>query len=163
MASAAPVPGETEAVAEAGDAIPADEPVLTLEQALAEEKTLLLWRPARNERPHAANPRHRRELAGNGPAGDGPAGDGEIAKTGDRGNARVRDKVGFGRKDRPRGDAKPGGKPGQGRDDRYARRDHKQESQPPRETKRAPEKPVDPDSPFAKLLLLKAQMEKGKN
>ncbi|NLH82746.1 MAG: hypothetical protein GX458_18155, partial [Phyllobacteriaceae bacterium] len=46
------------------------------------------------------------------------------------------------------------GRPEQGRDRGPRREDRPRDSRP--------EKPMDPDSPFAKLMALKAELEKGK-
>ncbi len=133
-----------------------------------EEKTILLWRPARLDRPRhdqarGDNQRHRRERPGSTtqePKAENAPSDRQPARRPDREGGA------FGRnKDRKRND-KPGGKPDFGREDRGNRsqgRNSPAEGQFQREAKRVPEKPVDPDSPFAKLLLLKAQMEKGKS
>ncbi len=134
------------------------------EAAPAEPKPVLLWRPGgRNDNQRGARP-----------GGDRRGHGGNRAPAEGRGEAR--------RDDRRRDDERHGGKPkgkeggrggfGQksdgGRPDRGERKDRPNrperdnKSQPARFEAKPPrkEKPIDPDSPFAKLAALKEQMKK---
>jgi ATP-dependent RNA helicase SUPV3L1/SUV3 len=148
---------------------------------VVEEKMVLLWRPGRPDRPerqrqhnrtgNQPNNRHdnnrQREAA---PGGEAPAGQPQQpgGRNGQRRDGQHRDgqprheRSGEQRFDKRGGERHgkrneggngyKGGKPGDNRRD-----NNKPFNAPPRQ----PERPVDPDSPFAKLLALKAQMEKG--
>jgi ATP-dependent RNA helicase SUPV3L1/SUV3 len=136
-----------------------------------EEKLVLLWRPGGRSDQRTDNNRHghrgeRRERGQDRTTGDKPAAavEGERPQQArdHRPKGDQRDK-GRGRKDQ-RGD-KPksrehGDKSGEARGPRREHGDAKQaaqrfEAKPPRK-----EKPIDPDSPFAKLAILKEQMKK---
>ncbi|UXS03160.1 helicase-related protein [Agrobacterium tumefaciens] len=157
--------GEAVAEAPAAEVAVAEAPAADASAGeVAEPKPVLLWRPGgRNENQRGENRRpgnrgQGREQGGreqgerrgegrrdNREASNG--GDGERKRDGgrpDRGNRNDRNDRGE-RKDRPdRNDR--GGKPQQGQ--RF-------EAKPPRK-----EKPLDPDSPFAKLAALKEQLKK---
>jgi len=151
---------QAEAVAEA----PAAEPVAAAaEEATAEPKPVLLWRPGgRNDnarqRPQGGE---RRGHGGNNRAPQGERREGD-ARRGDRKSEGERSEGG---KRPERHDRKGGerqehhGKRFEGkRDDR--RNDNKRDNQrfearPPKK-----EKPLDPDSPFAKLAALRDQLKK---
>ncbi len=132
----------------------------------------MLWRPGRPDRgdrqrqhgrpanqPNNRQPgSHQRHGA---PAGDATAGEqqqGQRGRPNDRSNNRSEgqrfDKRGGERngKRNEGGNGFKGGKPGDNRRD-----NNKPFNAPTRQS----EKPMDPDSPFAKLMALKAQMEKG--
>ncbi|NML75758.1 helicase [Rhizobium sp. S-51] len=130
----------------------------------AEPKPVLLWRPGgrsdnqRGARPAGDRQRHGGNRGPNRGATEGQA-EGrrdERRRDGEGGKGRDRDsgRGGFGQKgDRQeRGDRK----------DRGPRPDRDAKSQPARFEAKPPrkEKPVDPDSPFAKLAALKEQMKK---
>jgi ATP-dependent RNA helicase SUPV3L1/SUV3 len=119
-----------------------------------EEKTVTLWRPGRPDR--ANQPQRRPERDGRRPGFQK-----KQAAPGDEGNRRQGpEKQGDGR---GRGDRKhqggvaegprAGGKPSRGGQ-------HAKDQRRNQETDRNASKPVDPDSPFAKLLALKAQLER---
>ena len=153
-----------EAPAEAVAEAPAAEPVVaTAEEATAEPKPVLLWRPGgRNDnarqRPQGGE---RRGHGGNNRAPQGERREGD-ARRGDRKPEGERSEGG---KRPERHDRKGGerqehhGKRFDGkRDDR--RNDNKRDNQrfearPPKK-----EKPLDPDSPFAKLAALRDQLKK---
>lgn len=153
-----------EAPAEAVSEAPAAEPVVaTAEEATAEPKPVLLWRPGgRNDnarqRPQGGE---RRGHGGNNRAPQGERREGD-ARRGDRKPEGERSEGG---KRPERHDRKGGerqehhGKRFDGkRDDR--RNDNKRDNQrfearPPKK-----EKPLDPDSPFAKLAALRDQLKK---
>lgn len=146
-------------------AVSADETVSAEDAAPAEPKPVLLWRPGgRNDNQRGARPGGERRHGG-----------GNRAPAEGRGEAR--------RDDRRRDDERQGGKPkgkeggrggfgqkadGGGRPDRGDRKDRSNrperdnKSQPARFEAKPPrkEKPIDPDSPFAKLAALKEQMKK---
>jgi ATP-dependent RNA helicase SUPV3L1/SUV3 len=145
-----------------------DEAAVAAEPAeIAEAKPVLLWRPGgRNE-----NQR---------PAGR-PAGDRRGANQGQRTPGGERQQAGEPNGDKRRDDRRPEGRRDQpdggrgkfaGKGDRQDRGDRKDrgprpdrdnnKSQPARFEAKPPrkEKPVDPDSPFAKLAALKEQMKK---
>lgn len=130
----------------------------------AEPKPVLLWRPGgrsdnqRGARPAGDRQRHGGNRGPNRGATEGQA-EGrrdERRRDGEGGKGRDRDggRGGFGQKgDRQeRGDRK----------DRGPRPDRDAKSQPARFEAKPPrkEKPIDPDSPFAKLAALKEQMKK---
>ncbi|MNE05304.1 hypothetical protein D3C80_978620 [compost metagenome] len=156
----------------AGEAVAANETTPVEGAEAAEPKPVLLWRPGgRNENQRGENRRpgnrgHGREQGareqgerrgeGRRDNRDGAnrdaanrGGDGERKRDGgrpDRGNNRNNDRHDRGeRKDRPERNDR-GGKP-QGQ--------QRFEAKPPRK-----EKPIDPDSPFAKLAALKEQLKK---
>ena len=156
---------EAPADAAAADAVP------------AEAKPVLLWRPAgrnenqrqgqgeRNRRPQGGNARggegeargERRERGGENRRGGEGRADGERQGNRNRDGQRpqrsgeARGHEGGKRQDRPEGGDR------KNRPDRNDRGQQAQrfEARPPRK-----EKPVDPDSPFAKLAALKEQMKK---
>ena len=140
-------------------------------------KPLLLWRPAgrnENQRPQGGE-RNRRPQAGVQRAGNGEGRDERPQRNRDENGNHRRAEGGRGNRDnRERGegrDGKPprggeGGKrqerPNQGGDRRDRPDRNNQNAQQNRFEARPPrkEKPVDPDSPFAKLAALKEQMKK---
>ncbi|MCM2396371.1 helicase [Rhizobium sp. S95] len=164
-AEASATGAETAAAADA--AVSTEEAVSAEDAAPAEPKPVLLWRPGgRNDNQRGARPGGDRR---------GHGGGGNRAPAEGRGEAR--------RDDRRRDDERQGGKPkgkeggrggfgqkadGGGRPDRGDRKDRPNrperdnKSQPARFEAKPPrkEKPIDPDSPFAKLAALKEQMKK---
>ena len=133
------------------------------------EVEIEVWRPGRFDR----GERHHGHGHGHGPRGNRPQGGGERGgergerggdRGGDRGERRGGDNA-AGRRAReafgprgegegPRGPRPEGGRgPRPDRGDRGPRRDDRPQREP-----RA-EKPLDPDSPFAKLMALKAELE----
>ncbi|MDS7598174.1 helicase-related protein [Agrobacterium tumefaciens] len=147
--------------APATDVAAAEVPVVDADAT--EPKPVLLWRPGgRNENQRGENRRPANRGQGRDQAGRGDGeqrrgegrrdnreaanrGDGERKRDGgrpDRGNRNDRGE----RKDRPDRNER-GGKPQQGQ--------QRFEAKPPRK-----EKPLDPDSPFAKLAALKEQLKK---
>ena len=162
-------PVSDEASAVAGEAAPAastEEP--------AEPKPVLLWRPG------GRNDNQRGQQRGQGdrrPQQNRNRGGGEARQDGERRDSREggRDGNREGRDNNRRGGDRPdnkfkpreGGRGDQGgrgeRSDRQDRRDRNDRgSQPARFEAKPPrkEKPIDPDSPFAKLAALKEQMKK---
>lgn len=166
QAAEAPVSEEVPAAAETpSEAAPA------ADETPAEVRPVLLWRPGgRNDNARLGQRNH-------GQRNHSQGGQGQDDRRGDRGQ-----KHGGGRRDGERrdGDRRDGprqggrpefakgrdGKPQGGRPDRNERNDRPQrddrggkpvkfEARPPRK-----EKPIDPDSPFAKLAALKEQMKK---
>ncbi len=180
-AEAAPEPAAEPAavVAEAG--VPAEADVTATEQAVAAEqagelaepveaKPVLLWRPgSRNDNQRSGGRPQGDRRGGNNraPQGEARREGGEPRREGEgrrEGRDDNRKPGGGGRPDRNRG--RDGGKPQGGqrneKGDRPDRNDRgakpqaaKFEARPPRK-----EKPMDPDSPFAKLAALKEQMKK---
>ena len=163
------MPVSDEAPAVAGEAAPAastEEP--------AEPKPVLLWRPG------GRNDNQRGQQRGQGdrrPQQNRNRGGGEARQDGERRDSREggRDGNREGRDNNRRGGDRPdnkfkpreGGRGDQGgrgeRSDRQDRRDRNDRgSQPARFEAKPPrkEKPIDPDSPFAKLAALKEQMKK---
>ncbi|MCD2182417.1 helicase-related protein [Rhizobium sp. GN54] len=159
-------PAAAEADIAEASAEPAADAAASEGEAPAEVRPVLLWRPGgRND---------RSDNARQGQRGHGERGQGE--RRGDRGQ-RAGGRNEGDRRDGDRRDAqRQGGRPdfGKGRDgkpqggrpDRNERNDRPQrddrggkpakfEARPPRK-----EKPIDPDSPFAKLAALKEQMKK---
>jgi len=167
---------EQEASAEAPVEVKAEEP--QSEQAKPEEATaenaepkpVLLWRPGgRNDNQRSDNRRPGNRNAGNRGEGERrEAGEGRPSnrqnanRDGNRDGDRKRE---GGRPDnKARGNNNPGDRPDRGeRKDRPERNDRggkpqgqqRFEAKPPRK-----EKPMDPDSPFAKLAALKEQLKK---
>jgi len=170
-----------EAVAEAPAEVKAEEPKTeeaTAQEAKSEEaaaenaepKPVLLWRPGgRNDNQRSDNRRPGNRNAGN--RGEGERREGGEGRPGNRQNAN-RDgnregdlKREGGRPDnKARGNNNRGDRPDRGeRKDRPERNDRggkpqgqqRFEAKPPRK-----EKPMDPDSPFAKLAALKEQLKK---
>jgi ATP-dependent RNA helicase SUPV3L1/SUV3 len=165
-----------EAVAEA-EAVPEAEAAATAPAGEAAEpveaKPVLLWRPGgRNDNQRSGGRAHGNHRGANNraPQGEGRRAGGEQPRDGDgRREARGDDnrKGNGGRPDRNRG--RDGGKPQGGqrhekgeRQDRPDRNDRGTKPQAAKFEARAPrkEKPIDPDSPFAKLAALKEQMKK---
>ncbi len=138
-------------VAEA-DASAADEDVA------AEPKPVLLWRPGgRNEQQRGPRPQGERRHGGQGQGQRSGERNGEERRD-DRRSDKFKGKDGG----KPRHDGKRGergDRPERGerrdRQERAAPQPMRFESKPPRK-----EKPIDPDSPFAKLAALKEQMKK---
>ncbi|MET0169312.1 MAG: helicase-related protein, partial [Aliihoeflea sp.] len=158
---------------EAAPAADAEAPAAEAE----EPKPVLLWRPGggRSEQQRGGRPQgDRRGNNNNRGEGQAAAGEGQQRRDNRRG--------GEGRNQEGRGDqetrGRDGGKPNRGdrrpdnrggdrpprgdRPDRNDRNDRNKSQQPARFEARPPrkEKPVDPDSPFAKLAALKEQMKK---
>ena len=144
IASGQPIPEEISLLAPVPEE-PVAEPAT--EEAAAPEMEVFYtftWAPKprfqRPERgPREGQPRRDRpqgdQAQGDKPQGDRPRGE---------------------RRDRPQGErkgGKPGGPKGGKRDGKDAPRDRKFEARPPR-----PEKPIDPDNPFAALLALKGKV-----
>ncbi len=181
--SAEPAPVETapEAGLEPAGEVQDETAPLALEAV--EEKMVLLWRPGRPDRQGQHNRGHDRAghdrsgqersgprqghnrhdsnrqpaAAPNGEAQSGrpQPGDRSGQRRDGRQDGQRFEKRGGGDRHGKRnegGNGFKGGKPGDNRRD-----NNKPFNAPPRQA----EKPVDPDSPFAKLLALKAQMEKG--
>ncbi|WP_164924687.1 helicase-related protein [Sinorhizobium fredii] len=137
LAEAAP----TEAApAEAGGE---EAPAAAQPEEPAEPKPVLLWRPGTRQ----DNQRGGRHQQGDQRRGGQRHGQGEAREGGRKGGAPGRAK--------PQ-DGKPGGQRKE-RQDRHERHDRavKFDNRPPRK-----EKPIDPDSPFAKLAALKEQLKK---
>ena len=173
---AAAVAADVEAVpaAETTDAepAPASEPV-----AEEEPKPVLLWRPGggRSENQRGGRPQGERRAPANRAPGEGRRDDRrgggertEHAARGAEGGQREGGQRDGGNRNggKPRGDRRPDGKgdrpPRGDRNDRNDRNDRQKTAQPARFEARPPrkEKPIDPDSPFAKLAALKEQMKK---
>jgi ATP-dependent RNA helicase SUPV3L1/SUV3 len=179
-----------EIVAAAADEAPAAEVATAAEAAgepavVEEAKPVLLWRPGggRSENQRTGRPQGDRRQQGNrnnttaGEARTGEARTGEGRRDNRRGGddrpeqgARPnRDGAQPNRGGANRGDRRPDGKgdrPPRGdrpdRQDRGDRNDRGKSAQPARFEAKPPrkEKPIDPDSPFAKLAALKEQMKK---
>lgn len=142
--------------------------VLAVPAVPAEPKPVLLWRPGgRNENQRQGRPQAERR---NNNGGDAAArgeqktegrGNGSREDRGQRDdkrrdgghNGKPRDRDGQRDKHAPRGDRNDRG-PRKDRDNKPSQPQHF-EAKPPRK-----EKPIDPDSPFAKLAALKEQMKK---
>ena len=161
---------ETPVVAAEAAAAPADDVV-------AEVKPVLLWRPGgRNDNQRGNRPQgERRGGQFNRPRGgeraagearpEGEKREGRDNRDNRRGGDRpdrFKGKEGGGRSDQagPRGERqdrgdRKGGRPDRNNDRGGASQPLRFESKPPRK-----EKPIDPDSPFAKLAALKEQMKK---
>ncbi|WP_205908913.1 helicase-related protein [Metarhizobium album] len=166
----APAAEETPVVAAEAAAAPADDVV-------AEVKPVLLWRPGgRNDNQRGNRPQgERRGGQFNRPRGgeraagearpEGEKREGRDNRDNRRGGDRpdrFKGKEGGGRSDQagPRGECqdrgdRKGGRPDRNNDRGGASQPLRFESKPPRK-----EKPIDPDSPFAKLAALKEQMKK---
>lgn len=146
------------------------------EDVSAEAKPVLLWRPVgRNENQRQGQGERNRRPQGNQHEGDvrgdrrergqGDRRGGEARGDGERGGNRQRD----GQRQQRFGEGRSGegGKrherpEGGDRKNRPDRAERSQANQPARFEARPPrkEKPIDPDSPFAKLAALKEQMKK---
>jgi ATP-dependent RNA helicase SUPV3L1/SUV3 len=132
------------------------------------EKTVLLWRPARADRsgPNRHQHRHGGNRQGNGAQGEGQARTGEGRER--HGHGRPGGRKPDGRQEGGQRFDKRGDRNAKGRDGGHPFKGdrHKGKSGDFRKDKpggapmRQPERPIDPDSPFAKLLALKAQLEK---
>lgn len=147
----APAAATEAPVAEAEEAPVAE---ATVEGEPAEAKPVLLWRPGSRHDNQRQGQRHG-DRQGQGERRGGERHRGQPA--GERGERR---EGGRGRPDQNKGrDGKPqgGNRPDRGeRNDRGGKpQQAKFEARPPRK-----EKPIDPDSPFAKLAALKEQMKK---
>ncbi|KRA04343.1 helicase [Rhizobium sp. Root564] len=170
-----------EAATEAPAEVKAEEPKpeeATAEQAKSEEaaaenaepKPVLLWRPGgRNDNQRSDNRRPGNRNAGN--RGEGERREGGEGRPGNRQNAKRdgnregdRKREGGRPDNKARGNNNRGDRPDRGeRKDRPERNDRggkpqgqqRFEAKPPRK-----EKPMDPDSPFAKLAALKEQLKK---
>ena len=163
-----PLPEQVEASATVSEEAPVVE---TAEAALLIE----VWSPQRHvpqQRRHEGERRPRRAETGGEPSRREPPREGESREArpqaesprGERSQGE-RPARNHSRADAPKGDFRSGGKPGQGsrpdqRDNRGPRDENRPRpggaSVPPQRRERLP----DPDSPFAKLLALKAELEK---
>lgn len=149
-------------------------------EAAAEVRPVLLWRPGGRNDNARQGQRHGERGHGErgqgeraqGERGQGERGQGDKQGRGDRGGQKPGGRRDGDRRDGQRPGGRPefskgrGGKPQGDRPDRGDRNDRPQrderggkpakfEARPPRK-----EKPIDPDSPFAKLAALKEQMKK---
>lgn len=165
------VPPAAEAADVAAEAAPADAAEAASTEP-AEPVLIEIWRPHRhnvhNRRPASdqqrRGPRRPRPEAG-APAAPAEAASGERPQRTDGPRGRYRD---FKRPDDGARDGRGGGRPqGDKRHERGGRGggrdDHRPAAQHTSERPRAREKEPDPNSPFAKLAALKAQMEKEKS
>ncbi|WP_165221385.1 helicase-related protein [Affinirhizobium pseudoryzae] len=179
-ATAAPDGATAEAEAPASETAPAAETAETVaEPETAEEpKPVLLWRPGggRSENQRGARPQGERRAQGNRQGDEARGGNrrggdrSDQAARGPRegGNNRDGGKRDGGHRDGQRDGQRDGGRPNRGdrrpdnRGDRPPRPDRDKSAQPARFEAKPPrkEKPIDPDSPFAKLAALKEQMKK---
>ncbi|MGE6741570.1 helicase-related protein [Allorhizobium pseudoryzae] len=184
-ATAAPEGTAAEADAPASETAPAAETAETVaEPETAEEpKPVLLWRPGggRSENQRGARPQGERRAQGNRQGDEARGGNrrggdrSDQAARGPReggnrdgGNNRDGGKRDGGHRDGQRDGQRDGGRPNRGdrrpdnRGDRSPRPDRDKSAQPARFEAKPPrkEKPIDPDSPFAKLAALKEQMKK---
>jgi len=161
-------PKSEEATAEEATAQEAKSEEATAENA--EPKPVLLWRPGgRNDNQRSDNRRPGNRNAGN--RGEGERREGGEGRPGNRQNANRdgnregdRKREGGRPENKARGNNNRGDRPDRGeRKDRPERNDRggkpqgqqRFEAKPPRK-----EKPMDPDSPFAKLAALKEQLKK---
>ncbi len=176
--------GEAEAVAASSEeAAPvASEPAVVAEAGEGEEpKPVLLWRPGGGrENQRGGRPQHG-DRRNQGQRREGGQNGAEARRDGDRRDGAGRDGAGrdggAGRHggERRDGDRREGGRPNrdnnrrpehrgerQERGERQDRPDRNKAAQPARFEAKPPrkEKPLDPDSPFAKLAALKEQMKK---
>ncbi|WP_409564649.1 helicase-related protein [Methylobacterium sp. J-067] len=151
--------GET--VAEASDEAPAEE-----EAAPAEIAQVEVWRLQRHQRPANARPNNRprggrRDGAPAGASDQPRRAEGQGQGQGQGRDERRRDRPEGPRPERRRDEGRPDRRPehrGEGRHDpRQERHGGPRPDQRPPRRERAP----DPDSPFAKLAALKAQLESG--
>jgi ATP-dependent RNA helicase SUPV3L1/SUV3 len=144
-----------EAVAAPDEAAPAP-----VEAPATEEREIEVWRPGRFDR--GRRPDHRGGQAQRG--GDRPqrAGEGERRGPQGEGDRRRNDRPGFDARGKDRGHGGDRPRP-QGREERRDDRRHApgHDKGASRDGDRGPrrEKPVDPNSPFAALLALKADLE----
>jgi ATP-dependent RNA helicase SUPV3L1/SUV3 len=178
-ATEAPAAETAEAVAVvAAEEVQPSEAAVSGEPAVAEEpKPVLLWRPGggRSDNQRSGRPQGDRRAPANRAPGEGRRDDrrgGERPDQAARGNREGANRDGgnrdAGNRDggKPRGDRRPEGKgdhpPRGDRPDRQDRGDRGKMAQPQRFEAKPPrkEKPIDPDSPFAKLAALKEQMKK---
>jgi len=122
----------------------------------AEPKPVLLWRPG-------GRGDQQRGERGNGREAGGRRADGDPSGARNENRKRQGHRHGGDRDDRrPRPDKGARGADGGERRDKPGRADRDQKSQPARFEAKPPrkEKPIDPDSPFAKLAALKEQLKK---
>jgi ATP-dependent RNA helicase SUPV3L1/SUV3 len=147
---------------DAGEAVatPAEAAPAPVEATATEEREIEVWRPGRFDR--GRRPDHRAGQPRGG--GDRPqrAGDGERRGPQGEGERRRNDRPGFDARAKDRGHGGDRPRP-QGREDRRDDRRHApgHDKGTGRDGDRGPrrEKPVDPNSPFAALLALKADLE----
>ncbi|WP_209006275.1 DEAD/DEAH box helicase [Stappia sp. 28M-7] len=149
-AAAAPAEPDAEAHAEAADAVASE---TTPAETATETVAIEIWRPGRRDRrPQGAQRGGRRQEAAGGDAVEGQGqGQGQKQRTKGRGFGKGGNRQ-QGRPDQQRS----GGGGGKGRNE-----GSRPDNQRPRGTR--PERPareMDPDSPFAKLAALKADLEK---
>ncbi|PDT40981.1 helicase [Sinorhizobium sp. FG01] len=144
-AEAAPAKAEAASTEATSD----ESPVAEQPEEPAEPKPVLLWRPGTRQ-DNQRSGRHQGDQRRSGQRYGERHGQGEAREGGRKGGAPARGKA---------QDGKPGGqrKERQDRHERHDRSDRsgKFDSRPPRK-----EKPIDPDSPFAKLAALKEQLKK---
>jgi ATP-dependent RNA helicase SUPV3L1/SUV3 len=183
-AEAEPVSTETAEVSaaepvEEASAVSGDEPseaVTEAAQPAEEPKPVLLWRPGGGREPNqrGGRPQQNGERRGNGggqrAAGAGGAagaeeGQNQNRREGRRPEGEGRNAKGGERRDGGRPNSENNRRPEGGRPDRQERGDRPDRSKtaPPARFEAKPprkEKPIDPDSPFAKLAALKEQMKK---
>ncbi len=156
---------ETAAVAEEAPAEASAEAAAVEAVVETVEVEVDVWRPGRFERGehhHRGHGHHGHQGQRGGPRREG----GDRRDGGEGGGPRRPREGGFQNReggerrdgDRPRGPRPEGGRgrPEQGRGDRD-HRPQRRDDRPQREAR--PEKPLDPNSPFAKLLALKAELE----
>ncbi|MBW8298000.1 MAG: hypothetical protein K0M60_00185 [Hydrogenophaga sp.] len=172
VAEEAPVATEETAAATEENAAPAEGAAVSGEPAAedaaaAEPKPVLLWRPGgRADNQRGARPAGDRQRAGHRGPNRAPA----EGQTEGKRDERRRDGEGGKGRDKDSGRGGPGHKGDRSeRQDRGERKD-RPNNRPDRDAKSQParfeakpprkEKPIDPDSPFAKLAALKEQMKK---
>ena len=148
--------GSSDVVAVAGEASDA-------EAAPAEPATVEVWRLQRHQRP--ANPRQGRPRGRDGARNAGPAPEGEARREGGRPDQRPQAAEGRERTGRDWPEGRRGREAGPRRERTEGVRPGRDDNRPsaPRQDQRPPrrERAPDPDSPFAKLAALKAQLESG--
>ncbi|MCL6707708.1 hypothetical protein M8R20_11910 [Pseudomonas sp. R2.Fl] len=167
-ASTEPVePADNDVIAVAADAENQTEVVPSVDSAevsppegeveAGEPKPVLLWRPG------GRGDQQQRGDRGNAREAGGRRADGDASGARNENRKRQGHRQGGDREDRrPRPDKGARGAEGGERRDKPGRTDRDQKSQPARFEAKPPrkEKPIDPDSPFAKLAALKEQMKK---
>ena len=176
--TAAENPAEASAENPAGEEAPLDPSVAALSEEPAEIKPVLLWRPGgRNDnqrpaqrggerRPGQAGQRGEGQRDGNRAAGGRAEGEQPRRNDGGRDGNRDNRRDGQRPNERKDGDRNQGNRGPRNEGDRGDRRPRNdrppQGGQPQRFEAKPPrkDKPIDPDSPFAKLAALKEQMKK---
>ena len=168
--TAAEAPAETEASEAPTEAAAVDDTAAPAESTEAETLEIEVWRPGRFDRGHHHG--HQGHRGHQGPRGERRDGGerGERRDAGERGDRRDRGDNAAARRARdaavpgqgergPRPEGPRGPRPDHKGGDRGPRRDDRRFEDRP---KRA-EKPIDPNSPFAALLALKAELESKGN